>query len=382
MNYRSAEMNHGWGRERGVLLSLLLLASALAFTVPALGGLAAAGSTSAYNNVQVSIVTTNSSTNNYEVSAYNSTGGLVASYQSQFPAAAFQIPNGNYIFTALATDQQYGYYPPVPLQSPGASSPPTQTASGAAISPPIKCCIYRQPLVEYGYAVLQVSGGATMTIQTKPVNATPTSNLTVHVKYANGTAAAGAYVSAYVLGDNYGWSYGNSVISLYANTDSQGAASLIAPSVPVLVTAWSTVPIVLPHNQTVIQVTVAGQKVNVTAYWEPNYLTFMGQVLILPQQSAADITLHYQPVQYGVVGYGASSGVSTVSTVQGYPTGSGQTVPPSTGVTTAQQVNTQQPAAKASISGTDIILSVAAVVILAGVLGVALLVTRSRPLMH
>ena len=315
-----------WTKGKAALLSVLLAAGVLAVIIPLSAGLADAHAASSFDNVQISIQTSSNLPDSFTVSAYNMTGGLVASYQSQYPAAAFELPSGAYIFTASATRQQTVDYPMILANGTATAN---VTNGGAVISPPIKCCtppaqccyVYNPPVVEYGYASQQVSGPTSLTISTESVN--QTSTLSIKVSYPNGTLASGAYVSAEVLGDTYSWAYGSSIVSMSNSTDAQGIATLITPTAPVLVSASASLPIVLPNNQTTLQVTVGGVKVNVTANWEPDQVNFAGQALILPPQTSAAIVLQYQPgfpvpVVYatgqstGVASPG-SSGTSTTS---------------------------------------------------------------------
>ena len=406
MNTKSAVPT---GREgaRRALLPLLLAAAFLVVTITAYGGFVSASTGGqSFDNVQVSVLTSNGAPGySYTVSAYNTTGGLVASYESQYPAAAFELPSGNYVFAATATQQQSGYY--YGVASSGTAVAPTSSgpasSSGAAgstaiiccapgvktVSTAIPCCINNYPASEYGYASQQVSGPSSFTISTKPLNQTSAATLTIQVRYPNGTAASGVYLSASVLGDVYGWAYGTGDISLSSTTNSQGTATLVAPAVPILVNADASVPVVLPFNQTTVQVTVAGEKVNVTAVWEPSYLSFAGQALILPPQNSASIVLHYQQQLVGPIYMGsATESVTGVAT----PLSAGVTTSVATGSpaqssTLGQKTSQPEstagsqtaPAASSSASGTGILLlSVAAVSISVAALGIALFVTRAR----
>jgi hypothetical protein len=362
------------------LLPLLLAAALLAVLVPLSSGLAtvrAATGGSSFDNVQVAIQTSSSLPDSYSVSAYNTTGGLVASYQSQYPAAAFELPSGAYIFTVAATQQQTVYYP-VALESGTATA---EASSGVVVGPMIKCCTlpaeccpnaYTPPAVEYGYASQQVSGPTSLTISTEPVNQTSTSTLTVRVSYPNGTAAGGVYVSAGVLGDTYGWAFGSSSVSMSNSTDSSGTVTLVTPTAPVLVSASTSLPIMLPYNQTTTQVTVAGQKVNVTANWEPNYVSFAGQALILPPQTSTVIALQYQPQSPEPIVYATGQSATGAAT--------GSSVPPAIAAktTSEQQLPGTAPQAATS-SGNILVISGAAVAISVVALSVAFFVARSRP---
>jgi hypothetical protein len=296
-------------RCKAALLSVFV-AALMAVLVPLSGGLSAAHAataTGSFDNVQVTIQTSSSLPDSYSVSAYNMTGGLVASYQSQYPAAAFELPSGAYIFTATATIPEAVIFPPIAVSSTATAEGSSGASAGPMIkccAPPMTCCVtFPQPPVEYGYVSQQVSGPTSLTISTEPINQTSTSTLSIQVSYPNGTLASGVYVSASVLGDNSGWAYASNVTSMSNTTDAQGTATLVTPTAPVLVTASASVPIVLPYNQSTIQVTVGGVKVNVTANWEPNQVSFSGQTLIIPPQTSAAITLQYQPQYPGPIVY-------------------------------------------------------------------------------
>jgi hypothetical protein len=254
----------------------------------------------------------------------------------------------------------------------------------------IKCCVY-QASYEYGYASSQVGSPTSINIQTRPLDATTTSTVTIQVDYPNGTAAANAYVSASVLGDQFGWSYASRVVSLYGTADNQGIVRLTAPSVPLLVSASASIPVVLPYNQTVIPLTVAGEKVNVTAYWEPNYLNFGGQTLVLPPQTSGAITLRYEPQSYPIV-YGTPAVASADSGVaapeSGTPTGAATEAPqpPATGATTVASSTIQPAPAVAStrsdgsvgLSGYYVFISIGAIAVSVVALGLAIFVRKTR----
>ncbi len=315
-----------------------------AFSLVGLGGdrLATAATPPTLLNVQVSVQTQSKLTDYYVVSAYNSTGALVTTSQSQYPAGSFQLPAGTYILTATATNQS-SYYQAYPVYSNGG------TASGAGgsaqpSSAPSVCCIYRQPVVEYGYSVQKVTDATTLTIQTKNINDTSYSAKTIKATFPNGTAAKNAYVYASVLGGWY-WGYGPKQISMYDTTDSGGSATVVTPDVPVLVSAWANLPIALPTNFTTVQRTIAGEVVNVTVYWQPTYVSFAGWSLLSPPQQSASLTLHYQQPMYyvyparGEASVPATSGGSASTLAQGgvaYPDfGPGGIIQPSSVATQA-----------------------------------------------
>jgi hypothetical protein len=248
-----------------------------------------------YNNVQVFVQTASSLPDYFTVSAFNMSGYMVASSQTQYPAASFELPNGQYIFTVTA-DQSSDqiYYTPSPMTG-------TNVAQGNLAMP-----YYEAPVVEYGYAVQQISGSATFTISTQNVTSFPTTMLTIKVVYANGTAAGGATVSASVMGSWYYWGYESNAV-MWNTTQADGTATLVTPQAPVQIDAWSWIPVNLPNNLTTVPVIVAGEQVNVTVYWQPTYVGLAGSALIIPSQTSASITLHVQQPDYWVMPYGAQA---------------------------------------------------------------------------
>ena len=66
------------------------------------GYYALASSSVSLNNVQISIVTTSSLPYYFDVSVYNTTGSFVSYTSTNFPAAAFVLPSGTYLFTVTA----------------------------------------------------------------------------------------------------------------------------------------------------------------------------------------------------------------------------------------------------------------------------------------
>jgi hypothetical protein len=148
--------------------------------------------------------------------------------------------------------------------------------------------------------------------------------------------------------------------------------TLVTPTAPVLVSASTSLPIMLPYNQTTTQVTVAGQKVNVTANWEPNYVSFAGQALILPPQTSTVIALQYQPQSPEPIVYATGQSATGAAT--------GSSVPPAIAAktTSEQQLPGTAPQAATS-SGNILVISGAAVAISVVALSVAFFVARSRP---
>lgn len=294
-------MSNTRAEARALVLSLALLISGTAFMVqPA--------SADSFNNVQVFATTTSSQTYSFQFAAYNLSGSLIASYQTSYPAAAFELPSGGYLFTVSATHYGYASYA-CPLMGSGVSQGAPATgpmipanSSGSSIAIPV--CY--PPSSEYGYATATISGAQTINIHMQNVSTLPTTAVTVKVSYVNGTAAAGASVYASVIGEWYYWWGEGSSITMGAQTDSNGIAHLVLPSAPAVVTAWKWVPILTGKNGSTVQVTVGGEKVNVTVYWEPTYVGLSGSGLLLPPDNSIGLTLHYQQPDYWVMPMGAA----------------------------------------------------------------------------
>ena len=180
---------------------------------------------------------------------------------------------------------------------------------------------YEPPASEYGYAVVKVAGPVQMTIATKNDSSFPLVDMPVHVSFFNGTAAAGAYVSAYVVGMGYGY---NQKWASSGQTGSDGSFTLVMPDAPLQVTAYLSVPVQLPRNVTTVPVVIGGQTVNVTVYWQPSQVELFGQALILPPQKGADITLQVRQFPYNIyystppyVQGGVATTVTVTSTMGG-----------------------------------------------------------------
>ena len=314
-----------------------------------IGGLAVSASASAkFDNVQVFIQPSQSLPYSYTLTAYNTSGIQVAYYQSNFAAAALELPDGTYLFTVQASYSS-------PYNSPcigcmrtiwANSSSVTNSTSGTnstvlnamqAILP-----LSNEPNTttstnstgvtnstlgslmpifnlapssnEYGFAIEQISGPSSITIDTQNASSLSTSQVTLHVAYANGTAAQGAWVSASVVDDYY--YYGSNTTS-EAQTGVDGTTTLTMPAAPLLVTSSLTVPINLPQSQSNVTVVIGGQKINVTLYEQPSSITLEGQTLIMPPQTSGSITLQYQPQQYYYPlpeGTSTPSGVTAITT--------------------------------------------------------------------
>ncbi len=310
-------------RNRTVALAVGLSLVAI-LLVGAAPGIAATPATT-YDNVQILVHTTNSTfTGTYTFTAYNATGYELVTYQTPYPAGSFELPSASYIFTVSADSNELYACPLLTGATPataGASSSSSGSGSGASvILPP---CEIGYPQSEYGYAVQQVTGTTSLTILTKPLASFPIETLTIHVQYVNGTAAPGANLYASVLGAQW---YGPTItpLNMTGVTGKSGSAALVIPLAPITVTAWKWTPIAIPATQSSTTLSVGGEKVNVTANWEPSYIGLAGSAFVVPPQTSATITLHSQPPIYwatpegalttGTATEGAASGTSTATT--------------------------------------------------------------------
>jgi len=248
-----------------------------------LTGIATSGLASAsvqLNNVQVFVQTSEPLADyQYVVTAYNTTGSLVAYSQSDYGAAGLELPTGGYLITASAyQDQVYspcGVCVGVPLDS-AVVSLPYQPAPAQG---------------EYGYSFLQVTGPTTITIDTLNATATSSTEVSVTAEFVNGTYVQGASVSASVVGGQIPFSLG---LTMSNTTGHDGTATLTVPRAPVEINVYDTVPINLQQSETTITTTVGGQKINVTVTWSPAYVELSGSALIIPPESNANVTLRYQ----------------------------------------------------------------------------------------
>jgi len=289
----------------GLRASTVMAVLLLGLVIPAGALVASVGASVPLNSVQVTIQTSQDLPFQYTLTAYNTSGYQVAYFSGSFPEASFGVPAGTYLITALATSQQ-NYCYPCPLGA----------AVNGSSSMPIK---FVQPESEYGYAVVKVTGPLQITIATSNSTQAPGVNIPVHVQYVNGTAAVGAYVSGYVVGYNY--AYSQDWVT-YGQTGSDGNFTLVLPEVPVQISASMSIPIMLPQNISVVPVDVGGQKVNVTVYWQPNYVYLQGQALALPPHMSAEITLKVQtsspyPIYYAKGGAAPGAVTSVTTTVAG-----------------------------------------------------------------
>ena len=376
---------------RVLVLSVALLISGAAFMIqPA--------SANSYNNVQVFASSAFSQPYGFQFAAYNLTGSLIASYQTSFPAAAFELPAGGYLFTVSATHfNAYAKYA-CPLEGSGVSTGagsvgPALPSNGSGSTAVIPVCY--PPSSEYGYATASISGPQTVNIQMRNVSAFPTTPVTVKVSYVNGTAAADASVYASVVGEWYYWWGESTSIIMGAQTDSSGIAHLILPAAPAVITAWKWLPIDSNRNGSTIQTIVGGEKVNVTVYWEPTYVGLSGSGLLLPPQNSISLTLRYQQPDYWVMPMGAESrgayvGGAAAATVASQPSGTPSLASTNSGTQSSnqyylpsqipaiQQAAVQPPAgSQPGTFGLDS-LTVAAVVFIAAALAIVLVASRHR----
>ena len=277
---------------------------------------AAPASGAALNAVQLSIQTANlTSVSSYDLVAYNSTGAPVASYTGQYQLVTLDLPSGTYLFAATA-------YGPATVQPPvccvcaqsgeAAASSTAKAGSGPSAAPDIALpCFYGSPPLEYGYSLAQVSGPTSITLDTHPPSDIPATDVSVSVSYENGTAVSGADVSASVVGADLSWG-ANSSLSMYAQTAADGVAQLVVPALPLEVSASDSVQVNLTQSQTVVQVDVGGEPVNVTLYYSPNYVYLSASALLLPPQASLSMTLAAQ-AQPQLVPYAVGSAATAAS---------------------------------------------------------------------
>lgn len=260
------------------------------------------------NNVQVFVQTTSTNLNSYSLIAYNSSGYLVASSTSTYAAFGLELPSGTYLITVTAT-QEGSYYPIAYSSGVGTASLPANS-SNIIISPPIKV-----PLTEYGYVLQTVSGPITLNIKTAPITTVPTTKIHVGVSYVNGTSVSGAWVYSSVVGGYYDGV--NTKTVMENQTVAGGSTTLIVPNLPILLNGYISLPVNAPKTTTTTTTTIGGQPLNVTIYWQPNYVELSGTALVIPPQTTAQITLSLQQSSYIIEPYtsaGVQSGVVSTTT--------------------------------------------------------------------
>ena len=295
-------MNSSKSSKFGVVLLLIGIMLGIGLLGPRVSS---AATSQTYDNVQIFITPQNSSLNVFSMSVYNSTGGLIVSSDSPYPAFSFELPSGSYLFTATA-GSSYNYAIPAPLAN-GASN--GATASGSAIILPRGYYGYEQ---EYGFVQSEVNSSESLSISTSNLNSVQTSDLTIVAKYANGTAAANSSVYASVVGDD-GYYFPGVAISMSNETGNDGTATLTVPDVPLEVTVWNWLPVNLPQTQVTTEVTVAGQPVNVTAYWQPSYIGVAGSAFLIPPFQNTSVTLEAQQQNFWAYPQGVASTSSNVA---------------------------------------------------------------------
>ncbi|MBI3858824.1 MAG: hypothetical protein HY296_01075 [Thaumarchaeota archaeon] len=307
------------GRNSRITRATVALGLSLSMTALAFAGSGTVISAPAFNNIQVFVTTGADFPYTFAFSAYNLTGSLVGSYQSPYPAAAFELPSGDYLITVGANYQNFGCR----LCLSGGASPPSG-GNGTVTEPSYP--IYYQPKAEYGYQLVHVAGPATININTQNISAIPTTSVTVKVHFVNGTAAANASVSASIVGEWYYWWGSGTKTSMWGQTDQNGVAILTIPVAPAVVTAWDWVKVPVPSNASTVSTDVGGQTVNVTVYWQPTYIGLTASGMILPPQDSLNLTLHYEEISNWVfpagVEYSQAQGKDSANaTLSDQPTG-------------------------------------------------------------
>ena len=277
---------------KAVALTSIVILAGLGILAPKLTF--GSSSTQSYNNIQIFVSPQNSSLNQFSVEAYNSTGGLVASSQSSYPAFSLELPTGNYLFAVTASSSFT--YPIVGPMSNGATS----SQKSSIVYP-----VYYNP-GEYGYLVTELNSSRTVNISTHRIDNISTTKVTIVAKYSNGTAAADTSVYASIIGGYYWYNTPNNLV-MSNQTGNDGISTLIVPSVPLEINAWNWVPVNLPQSETTTQVTIGGEPVNVTVYWQPTYVGLAGSALLIPPSQQAVITLKAQQQSYWAFPQGVAS---------------------------------------------------------------------------
>ena len=264
------------------------------------------------NSVQISVHTNGNSANLtlYELTIYNSTGYPVVSSSSNYPGFGAQLPSGKYLFTVLATQQNSYYYPVAYAASGSSSGSIAKSTPISNTSVPVSPVIQSGPPMEYGYSLQTISGASSFTISTSSLYSMSTTSIKVHVSYVNGTAASGSYVEASLIGVSY---YGANNWVTWGQTGSDGSFTLQVPAVPFELYAYSSVLVNVPQKNFTYETTIGGQSVNVTAYWQPIYVSLDGYQLVIPPQSSVSITLLVQQPTNYIVPYGTVSSGQTLS---------------------------------------------------------------------
>src|SRR5208337_5357702 len=97
---------------RSKVLGLVLVSILAVVVLAGVGCLPVSASASTkFDNVQVFIQTSLDLPYSYTLTAYNTSGIQVAYYQSNFAAAALELPDGTYLFTVQASYSPPNNYP-------------------------------------------------------------------------------------------------------------------------------------------------------------------------------------------------------------------------------------------------------------------------------
>jgi hypothetical protein len=278
-------------------LGLLAISLILVVGFPSFGLQSSSAATSTYNNVQVFLQTQSSGLSGpYTLTVYNSSGSLISSSQSNYPAFSLELPSETYLLTATAVNQSSPLLAKVQYWGYSATA-------------------------EYGYQLVQISSSTTLNLKTIPLQDITSSKVLIQAKFVNGTSVSGAQLDASIVGLVYWWPFTNpytstNSLTLWNQTDSSGTATLVVPSVPVVVNAWDSVYVNLPNNETTVVKNIGGENVNVTVMWQPMYLGLSGSTLIIPPSNSGEITLHAQETPYYWYGGGVETMTGT-ATVQG-----------------------------------------------------------------
>ena len=256
----------------------------------------AALSSATLDNVQVLVQTTNSNMTSYSLTAYNSSGYEVVSSTSNYPGFGLELPSGTYLITVTASQDGSYYYPIVyasgVASSSGPSVPSNASSTNVIVSPPVQ-----MPITEYGYVLQTVNAPVSLNIKTAPFTNIGTTKVHVSVSYVNGTGASGVYLYASVVGGDY-YDGSNAKAVLSNQTNASGSTTLVVPNLPILLNGWISLPVNIPKSVTTVTTTVGGQPVNVTVYWQPNYVELTGSALIIPPSTSAHMTLQVEQQNY------------------------------------------------------------------------------------
>ncbi|MDG6904269.1 MAG: hypothetical protein JRN20_00630 [Nitrososphaerota archaeon] len=297
-------------------------------------------SSTSLNNIQIFVQTTNTNMTSYSLTAYNSSGYQIAFSTSTYLGFGLELPSGTYLITVTATHQ--GSYYPITYSSGSGVATSSTNSSNAPISLPI-----RVPVTEYGYTLQTINAPVTLNIRTAPLSNVPTNKIQVSVSYVNGTGAAGVWIYGSVVSGYY-YDGLNTKAVMENQTVTGGSTTLIVPNLPVLLNGYISLPVNVHKTITTTTTTIGGQPVNITMYWQPNYVELSGTALVIPPQTTNHMILRVQQSNYVIEPYasnGVQSGAATTITST-VPTG----VESNTGNSTAP---TQIPPFEAQLGGTS-----------------------------